>query len=174
MAVKPRIGSGAVEGNLMSSASTIPGQLLAAIKARKFTAAGKLFANPVEFEAWNPSGRWLASDPATIAKILEVWYTPGTGSNVVWSNESSGAKGAATLEYEVAWKAQPDDQPRLLRQVFVMTIKNDKIVSARVYCAGLHTEFPEVDLEKQRRSRGLAPPKAAGPARPAVAAAKAS
>src|SRR5262249_333926 len=103
-----------------------------------------------------------------------VWYTPGAGSSVMWSNETSGAKGAATLEYEVAWKAQPDDQPRLLRQVFVMTIKNDKIVTARVYCAGLHTEFPEVGLEKQRRSRGRARAKTAGPARPAVAAAKAS
>src|SRR5256885_8967457 len=134
----------------MSSASTIPGQLLTAIKSRKFTAAGKLFANPVEFEAWNPSGHWVATDPSTIAKILEVWYTPGATSSIVWSNETTGGRGVATLEYEVAWKAQPDDQPRLLRQAFVMTIKNDKIVAARVYCAGLHTEFPEVDLEKQR------------------------
>ncbi len=40
-----------------------------------------------------------------------------------------------------------------------MTIKSDRIIQARVYCAGLHTEFPEVDLDKQRRAKGLqAPP----------------
>jgi hypothetical protein len=152
--------------------TTVPGQLLAAIKSRKFTAAGKLFATPVDFEAWTPSGHWVAEDAATVAKILEVWFTPGTGSTITWSNETSGARGAATLEYEIAWKALPDDQPRVLREVFIMTIKGEKIVNARVYCAGLHTEFPEVDLDKQRRSKGLGPPKAGPPAK--AVAAKAS
>lgn len=153
-------------------ATTIPGQLLAAIKSRRFTAAAKLFAAPVDFEAWTPTGHWIAQDGPTVAKIIEVWFTPGTGSTITWSNETSSAR-AATLEYEITWKVQPDDQPRVVRQVCLMTLKGEKIVSARIYCAGLHTEFPEVDLEKQRRSRGLAPPKPgpgaklAAPAKPA-------
>lgn len=135
--------------------NTVPGQLLAALKARKFNAASKLFASPVDFEAWTPVGHWLAQDASTISKILEVWYTPGAGSTITFSSETSGARGAATLEYEIEWKTQPDDQVRVLRQVYLMTVKGEKIVSARIYCAGLHTEFPEVDLEKQRRSKGL-------------------
>lgn len=140
-------------------ATTIPGQLLAAIKSRKFTSISKLFLAPVDFEAWTPSGHWIAQDGPTVSKIIEVWFTPGAGSTITWSNETAGARGAVTLEYEITWKTQPDDQPRVVRQTFLMTVKGDKIASARVYCAGLHTEFPEVDLEKQRRSRGLAPPK---------------
>ena len=152
-------------------ATTVPGQLLAAIKARKFTSVSKLFASPIDFEAWTPTGHWPAHDGPTVAKILEVWFTPGAGSTVTWSNETAGAKGAATLEYEITWKTQPDDQLRVVRQAFVMTVKGEKIASARAYCAGLHTEFPEVDLEKQRRSRGLAPPKP-GPGAKVVPAAK--
>lgn len=155
-------------------ATTVPGQLLAAIKARKFTSISKLFAAPVDFEAWTPTGHWIAPDGATIAKILEVWFTPGAGSTITWSNETSGAKGAAALEYEITWKTQPDDQPRVVRQAFLMTVKGEKIASARVYCAGLHTEFPEVDLEKQRRSRGLAPPKPGTGGKAATAAAPAA
>jgi hypothetical protein len=151
-------------------ASTVPGQLLAAIKARKFTSIAKLFSSPVDFEAWTPQGRWTAQDGSTVAKIVEVWFTPGTNSTITWSNETAGARGAATLEYEITWKVQPDDQPRIVRQAYLLTIKGEKIASARVYCAGLHTEFPEVDLEKQRRSRGLAPPKPLGSAK--VVAAK--
>jgi hypothetical protein len=151
--------------------NTIAGQLLAAIKARKFNSVARLFANPVDFQAWTPVGHWVAHDGTTAAKIIEVWFSPGSGSQVVYSNETSGARGAAGLELEIAWKAQPDDQPRVLRQVYLMTVKGDKIVSARVYCAGLHTEFPEVDLEKQRRAKGLA---AAKPAAPKAATAKAS
>jgi hypothetical protein len=151
-------------------ATTVPGQLLAAIKSRKFTSIAKLFAPPVDFEAWTPSGHWVAQDGSTVAKIVEVWFTPGAGSSITWSNETSGARGAATLEYEISWKTQPDDQPRVVRQACLMTVKGEKIVSARVYCAGLHTEFPEVDLEKQRRSRGLAPPKPGPGAKPVVAA----
>ncbi|MDE3095452.1 MAG: nuclear transport factor 2 family protein [Chloroflexota bacterium] len=145
-------------------ASSVPSQLLAAIKARRFTAVARLFAPDVQFEAWNPNGRWVAADPLTAARVIEVWFTPGSGSTVVWSNETNGARGAATLEFEMAWKAPPDDQPRTLRQVYLLTInKAGKIASARVYCPGLHTEFPEVDLEKQRRQKGLAAaiPKAA-------------
>ena len=150
-------------------ANTAPSQLLAAIKSRRFTAVAKLFASPVDFEAWTPTGHWTAQDGLTAARIIEVWFTPGTGSTVTWSNETSGARGAATLEYEITWKTQPDDQPRVVRQAYQLTIKGEKIASARVYCAGLHTEFPEVDLEKQRRSRGLAPPKPLGNAKAAAA-----
>ena len=151
--------------------STVPGQLLAAIKARKFGPASKFFSSPVDFEAWTPAGHWVAEDAATIAKILEVWFSPGAGSSITFSNETAGPKGAATLEYEISWKTQPDDQVRVVRQVVVMTTKGEKITSARVYCAGLHTEFPEVDLEKQRRSKGLA---VAKPPTPKAVVAKAS
>lgn len=138
---------------------TVPGQLLAAIKGRKFSTLARLFAPDVDFQAWTNAGHWTATDGQTIAKIVEVWFTPGAGSSVIFSNESSGARGAATLEFEIAW-TQPDEQPRVLRQVYLMTInKNNKIASARVYCPGPHIEFPEVDLEKQRRARGLAAPK---------------
>ena len=140
-------------------ATTVTGQLLASHKARKFSTVGKMFAVPVDFKAWTPTGHWVAQDGATAAKIIEVWYTPGGTSTVSWSNETAGARGAATLECEITWKTQPDDQERVLRQAYVLTVKGDKIASARVYCLGLHTEFPEVDLEKQRRTRGLAPPK---------------
>lgn len=153
--------------------TTVPGQLLAAIKSRKFTSIAKLFANPVDFEAWTPTGHWAAQDGPTVAKIVEVWFTPGAGNVISWSNETAGARGGATLECEITWKTQPDDQPRVVRQTYQLTVKGEKIVSARVYCAGLHTEFPEVDLEKQRRSRGLAPPKP-GPGAKVAAAAKPS
>jgi hypothetical protein len=145
--------------------STVPGQLLAAIKSRKFSSAGKLFANPVDFQAWTPTGHWVAEDPTTVARVIEVWYSPGAGSQVIYSNETSGARGAATLELEIAWKTQPDDQQRTLRQVYLLTVKGDRIVTARVYCAGLHTEFPDVDLEKQRRSKGIVAAKPAAPAK---------
>lgn len=151
--------------------SSVPGQLLAAIKARRFTSIGRMFANPVEFQAWTPTGHWVATDPTTVARIVEVWFSPGAGSHIVFSNETSGGRGAASLELEVAWKVPPDDQQRVLRQVYLLTVKGDRIVSARVYCAGLHTEFPEVDLEKQRRSKGII---AAKPAAPRAVAAKAS
>lgn len=150
-------------------ANSAPGQLLAAIKSRKFSAVARLFASPVEFEAWTSTGHWVAQDGATAAKIIEVWFTPGTGSTITWSNETAGARGTATLEYEITWKTQPDDQPRVVRQAYLLTVKGEKIVSARVYCPGLHAEFPEVDLEKQRRSRGLAPPKPLAGARASAA-----
>ena len=145
--------------------SPAPGQLLAAIKSRKFSSAGKLFANPVDFQAWTPTGHWVAEDPTTVARVIEVWFSPGAGSQVVYSNETSGARGAATLELEIVWKTQPDDQQRVLRQVYLLTVKGDRIASARVYCAGLHTEFPDVDLEKQRRSKGIIAAKPAAPAK---------
>ncbi|HYM16842.1 MAG TPA: hypothetical protein VEZ14_14920 [Dehalococcoidia bacterium] len=151
--------------------TTVPGQLLAAIKARRFTAIGKLFANPVDFQAWTPTGHWVAADATTVARIVEVWFSPGSGSQVVFSNEISGARGAASLELEITWKTPPDDQQRVLRQVYLLTVKGERIASARVYCAGLHTEFPEVDLEKQRRSKGIV---AAKPAAPKAITAKAS
>ena len=144
---------------------SVPGQLLAAIKARKFTSGSnsvaKLCTSDVHFEAWNNAGHWVADDPTTTARIIEVWFTPGNGpSAVTWSNESSTTK-SAVLEAEVHWVAPPDDQPRVLRQIYLLTLKDGKISSMRVYCPGLHSEFPEVDLEKQRRQKGLAsaPPK---------------
>lgn len=139
------------------STTTIPAQLLAAIKSRKFSSISKLFAAGVDFQAWTPVGHWVANDGTTASRIIEVWYTPGANSTVVYSNETSGAKGAATLEIEVSWKLPPEDQVRVLRQFYALTIKGDKIIHARIYCAGLHTDFPEVDLDKQRRSRGLGP-----------------
>ncbi len=158
-----------------ASASSVPGQLLKAIKDRKFTSIGRMYASGVDFEAWTPAGHWVASDGPTVAKIFEVWFTPGVSSTVTYSNETSGKGNSATLELEVMWKLQPEDQMRALRQAHLLTLnKEGKIVHARVYCAGLHMEFPEVDLEKQRRSKGLAAPKPGGPqsrqAAPAVAA----
>ena len=135
--------------------NTIPAQLLTAIKARKFGTVAKLFAPGVDFQAWTPGGKWVASDGATVAKIIEVWYTPGAGSTIVDTAETAGARGAVTLEFEISCKLPPEDQVRVLRQVYLLTVKNDRITRARIYCAGLHTEFPEVDLEKQRRSKGI-------------------
>jgi hypothetical protein len=152
-------------------ASSVPGQLLAYIKARKFGAVAKLFAPDVDFQAWTPYGHWAASDASTAAKIIETWYAPGTGSVVTFSSESATTK-SGMLECEVTWKIQPDDQARVLRQVYLLTFKADRITAARVYCAGLHTEFPEVDLEKQRRSKGLSGPKP--PSSPKAVVAKAS
>jgi len=146
-------------------ANSVPSQLLAAIKARKWPTAARLFAPDVQFEAWTNLGHWVAEDPQTVGRILEAWFTPGAGSSVVWTNETAGARGAATLEYEIHWTAPPDDQPRALRQVYLLTIKGEKITAARVYCPGLHAEFPDVDLDKQRRQKGLPappPPKASG------------
>ena len=137
------------------ASETVPGKILAAIKGRKFTTLGKLCAPKVDFQAWTPSGRWVAEDPATVAKIVEVWFTPGAApTTVMWSTETSTAK-SATLEYEVCWKAPPDESPRVLRDVWMLTLKDGKITAARVYSAGLHIEFPDVDLEKQRRQKGL-------------------
>lgn len=153
--------------------SSVPSQMLAAIKARKFSSLSKLFAPGVDFQAWTPTGHWAASDGTTVSRIIEVWYTPGANSTITFSNETAGSRGSAMLELEVTWKLPPDDQLRMLRQVYLLTIKGDRVTSARVYCAGLHTEFPEVDLEKQRRQRGIGGAKPA-PATPRAVAAKAS
>lgn len=134
---------------------TVPGKILAAIKTRKFTSISKLFAPGVDFHAWTPTGHWTADDGATIAKILEVWFTPSSAATtVMWSTETSTAK-SATLEYEVGWKAPPDDSPRILRDAWFMTLKDGRITAVRVYSAGPHIEFPDVDLEKWRRQKGL-------------------
>ena len=110
----------------------------------------------MDFQAWTPVGHWTANDGATIAKIIEVWYSPGAPpTTVIDSKEAVGAKGAAILELEASWKLPLEDQTRTLRQVYLLTVKGDRITHARVYCAGLHTEFPEVDLEKQRRAKGI-------------------
>ncbi len=156
------------------STNTVPAALLAAIKARKFSSIGKMCAPGIDFEAWTPVGHWVASDGTTVGRILEVWFTPGAGSTIVYSNETAGARGAASLEIEVSWKLPPEDQLRVLRQVYLLTIKADKITHARVYCAGLHTDFPEVDLEKQRRNKGIIVGGKPGPGPRVVAVAKAS
>lgn len=161
----------------MSTSNSVPGKLLAAIKARKFTSIAKLCTPGIDFQGWTPTGHWVAEDGATVAKIVEVWFSPGAGTGtIIWSNETATAR-AATLEFEVQWVAPPDDQPRILREAWFMTLKDGRIAAARVYCAGLHTEFPDVDLDKQRRQKGITGPvpgtKTAAPAAKTVAAAKA-
>ena len=133
---------------------SVPGKILSALKGRKFTALGKLFAPKMDFQAWTPAGHWVAEDAATIAKIVEVWFSPGIGNTVMWSTEAANAK-SAILEYEIHWKAPPDESTRILRDAWMLNLKDGKITSARIYSAGLHIEFPEVDLEKQRRQKGL-------------------
>jgi hypothetical protein len=76
------------------------------------------------------------------------------------------------MEIEISWKLPPEEQTRVLRQVYLLTVKGDKITHAHIYCAGLHTEFPDVDLEKQRRSKGIGGPKIS--TAPKMVAAKAS
>ena len=160
------------------AATSVPGQLLSAIKARKFTQAARLFSSDCDFKAWTNVGYWAATEPSTVAKIFEVWFSPGAGSVVVDSHEVAAGKGLHILEFEIAWKTLPDEQPRVLREVYLLTIKpdkvtkTDKITEARIYCAGLHTDFPEVDLEKQRRAKGLGGAKISNS--PRVVAAKAS
>ncbi|HZP56609.1 MAG TPA: hypothetical protein VFC53_03530 [Dehalococcoidia bacterium] len=154
--------------------NSVPAQLLNAIKGRKFTSVARLFAPNVDFQAWTNLGHWVANDPQTAARIIEVWYSPGTGNQVTDSNEITGARGLAILELEVTWKAPPDEQPRMLRQVYLMTVKNDRIVQMRVYCPGLHAEFPDVDLEKQRRQKGLSAAPAKTPAGAKAVAARSS
>jgi hypothetical protein len=144
---------------------SVTSQLLANIRARKFTAIARQFADDAVFEAWTPSGRWVASDARTAARIIEVWFTPGTGSVVQHSYVARAGRGMVLLECEIGWKLPSisnvktgvvfEGEPRVLRQVYLLTVKNEKITAARVYCAGLHTTFPEVDLEKQRRTKGL-------------------
>ena len=136
-------------------ASHVAAQLLNAIKGRKFPSVGRLCASGVDFQAWTPTGHWVANDGPTVAKIVEVWYSPGAGNQILHSNEAAIGRNSFLLEVEVTWKVPPDDQPRILHQVYMGTVKGDKIVQMRVFCAGLHTEFPEVDLEKQRRAKGL-------------------
>jgi hypothetical protein len=138
-------------------ANSFAGQVLNAIKGRKFTSIGRLCASGVDFQAWTPSGHWVATDGPTVAKIIEVWYSPGAGTNqILSSNEMAVGRNSSLLEVEATWKTGPDDQPRILHQAYLITGKGDKITQMRVFCAGLHTEFPEVDLEKQRRAKGLA------------------
>jgi hypothetical protein len=142
---------------MASAAATAPSQLLKAIKDRKFTSIARMFAPGVDFQAWTPSGHWIAGDGTTAARIIEVWYTPGNDKTavIVDSHETSTAR-SAVLEFEISWKVEPDDQQRALRQIYLLTMNKDgRISQARVYCAGLHTEFPEVDLEKQRRAKGI-------------------
>ncbi len=145
----------------------VPTQLLASIKARRFSALARLFAADTDFQAWTPSGHWMAAEGRIAARIIEVWFTPGAHSTINFTNITSGGRGVSVLECEVAWGVPvqprakmtqtPPDEPRVLRQVYVLRVKGGKITEARVYCAGLHTTFPDVDLDKRRRERGLAP-----------------
>ena len=139
--------------------ATVTSQLLNAIRTRKFSSLSKMFAPGVDFQAWTNLGHWTAADGPTVVRIIETWFSPGAGAmTVVDSHESAGARGAATLEFEMAWTVPPDDQPRVLRQIYLLTIKGDRIAQARIYCPGPHTDFPEVDLDKQRRAKGLQAP----------------
>jgi len=153
-------------------ANSLAAQVLTAIKGRKFTSLGRLCAPGVDFAAWTPTGHWLASDGPTVAKIVEVWYSPGAGNQILHTNEATIGRNSFLLEIEVTWKVAPDDQPRILHQAYWITAKGDKITQMRVFCAGLHTEFPEVDLEKQRRAKGLSAAKPMAAAK--AVAAKAS
>ena len=162
--------------NNNSAPETLSGQLLNAIRSRKFGNVARLFAPGVDFQAWTPVGHWVANDGQTASRIIEVWYSPGAGPSTVVTSEETHGRGWATLEFEMTWHTQPEDQPRVLRQVYLLTTKADKdkgerITAARVYCAGLHTEFPEVDLERQRRAKGIGGVK---PPAPRAVAAKAS
>jgi hypothetical protein len=151
----------------LDSAQSVTAQLLTNIRARKFSAIARLFADDAEFEAWTPSGRWAASDPRTAARIIEVWFTPGTGTVVQHSYVARAGRGMVMLECEIGWRLPSasnaktgvviEGEPRVLRQVYLLAIKSGKITTARIYCAGLHTNFPDVDLEKQRRTKGLTP-----------------
>jgi hypothetical protein len=160
--------------------NSVAAQLLNAIRGRKFNQIGRLCASDVDFQAWTPVGHWVATDPSTVSKIIEVWFTPGAGSSVIVDSRESTQKGLTVLELEIGWKLVPEDQPRVLREVYLLNIKQDKatktdkIVEARVYCAGLHTEFPDVDLEKQRRAKGLAGPKVSNSPRVVTPTARAS
>jgi hypothetical protein len=154
-------------------ANSFAAQVLNAIKGRKFTSIGRLCASGVDFQAWTPTGHWVANDGPTVAKIIEVWYSPGSGnSQILSSEEHAVGRNSTLLELEVTWKAPPDEQPRILHQAYLITGKGEKISQMRVFCAGLHTEFPEVDLEKQRRAKGLAAAKPLNSAK--AVAAKAS
>lgn len=136
--------------------NSFAGPLLNAIKGRKFTSIGRMCASGIDFQAWTPTGHWVASDGPTVSKIIEVWYSPGAGNaQILSSEEHAVGRNSTLLEIEVTWKQPPDDQPRILHQAYLITGKGEKITQMRVFCAGLHTEFPEVDLEKQRRAKGL-------------------
>lgn len=150
----------------VNPAESVAAQLLANIRARKFTAIAKQFAGDADFQAWTPSGHWTATDGRTAARIIEVWFTPGLGSVVQHSHVAHAGRGLAVLEYEIGWKLPSvtnskmkgvviEGEPRVLRQVYLLTIKAGKITAARVYCSGLHTTFPEVDIEKRRRTKGI-------------------
>jgi hypothetical protein len=158
----------------LSPSQTVTTQLLANIRARKFAAIARQFANDADFQAWTANGHWTATDGRTAARIIEVWFTPGSSSVVHYSCEARAGRGMVALECEIGWKLPSvlkaktgivvEGEPRVLRQVYLLAIKNGKIAAARVYCAGLHTNFPEVDLERQLRTKGLLPRTPAGKA----------
>lgn len=160
-------------GTLRVPEST-PMQLLAHITARKFAAVAKLFAEDAHFQAWTPSGHWSATGGRGAAGIIELWFTPGRNSTLNFTRVVSAGRGVAVIECEIAWGVPvqinskmtqaPADEPRLLRQVYVMRVKDGRIHEARVYCAGLHTTFPDVDVEKVRRAKSLLPRPSAGKA----------
>lgn len=166
----------------VNPAESVAAQLLANIRARKFTAIARQFADDADFQAWTPSGHWTATDGRTAARIIEVWFTPGLGSVIQHSYAAHAGRGMAVLECEIGWKLPSvtnskmkgvviEGEPRVLRQVYLLAIKDGKITAARVYCAGLHTTFPEVDIEKRRRTKGIAqrlPAASAGNGRAAI------
>lgn len=152
----------------------VTGQLLAHLKARRFSAIAKLMAPNVDFQGWTPAGHWSASDPKTAAQIIEVWLSSAAGCKVLNSEESSGAGGTATLECELAWHRQsnwgvpargrPANAPSappaaldtdplvILRQLYLLTVRNGLITRARVYSPGPRNEAPDVDLQRQLRT----------------------
>ena len=81
---------------------------------------------------------------------------------------SSRALGRAdarpAIERQPAAPVVPLDSDPLvvLRQLYLLTIRDGLITRARVYCPGPRNEAPDVDLERQARASGLA---GAAPAR---------
>ena len=144
--------------------SDIAGRLLNCIRSRRFKAIARICARDIEFHAWTPTGHWSASDGRAAATIIETWFSPGAGSQVTY-DATTIRRDTVVLECEIAWVVRaapsakfpdPPADPRMLRQVYVLTVKKGAITSAHVYCAGLHTAFPPVDLERLRRVKSLA------------------
>lgn len=148
-----------------STPSDIAGKLLGCIRSRRFKAIARICAPDIEFHAWTPTGHWSASDGRVVATIIETWFSPGAESQVTYE-ATTIRRDTVALECEIAWVVRaaprakfpdPPPDPRVLRQVYLLTVRKGAITGARVYCAGLHTAFPPVDLERLRCAKGLAP-----------------
>jgi hypothetical protein len=94
---------------LATANTTVTAQLLNAIRSRKFNQIGRLCASDIDFQAWTPVGHWVANDPSTVAKIIEVWFTPGAGASViVESRETTEQELREYIEKDPTVKAEAD------------------------------------------------------------------